>query len=924
MQRTADEWRIILEFLRRTDPPLASRIGRRMLNHLSWRGVSEARALLQRSAAPIPDSGSADENRPIDRRDLPPPIDALREAFEIASRHMTATEIVGALERWIKDDKSSFLVEAVERQHTSIAEIREALDRYESFAGRDFELSPKVKTGLRVSLARRLLTDDVEFVNKAKEFISVKDYHAVLRRTIAPSGSHGKLGGKSAGLMLADAVIRGATDRRDAFGPVRIPKTWHVTSDGVLIFLDHNQLDDVHNHKYLEIEQIRREYPHIVQVFRHSSFPPEIAHGLALALEDLGDVPLVVRSSSLLEDRIGAAFFGKYKSLFVANQGTKAERLRGLMDAVAEVYASLFGPDPIEYRASRGLLDFHEEMGIMIQEVVGARVGPYYLPAYAGVGFTHNEFRWSPRIAREDGLLRLVPGLGTRAVDRLSDDYPVLVAPGKPGLRVNTNARDIERYAPRKIDVVNVETRRFETIAVEDMLRGYGRQYPMMRQIVSVLDGDMQRSVPFGWDPAQTPAVVTFEGLLRDTPFLSRVKALMSFLRERLQIPVDIEFASDGRDFYLLQCRAQSFLADAAPSVIPRDVNPERILFSTRRFVSNGRVPDLTHIVYVDPEGYGRLTTQEDLLDVGRAVGRLNKLLPRRQFALIGPGRWGSRGDIKLGVRVTYSEISNTALLVEVAARRGNYVPDVSFGTHFFQDLVESGIRYLPLFPGEPAVVFNDAFLHDAPNVLGELLPEAAHLGSAIHVIDVPRTTGGLVLRVLMNAEAEQAIGMFAEPLDTVIEVRGPSARDGARHAVDAAAGAGDDHSRWRAAMAERMASDVDAARLGVKAMYLFGSTKNGTAGASSDIDLLVHVNGTDDQRQCLEAWLDGWSACLAEMNYLRTGQRRDRLLDVQIVTDTDLARQTSYAAKIGAVTDAARPLRLGRAGVHSSGVHSS
>lgn len=402
----------------------------------------------------------------------------------------------------------------------------------------------------------------------------------------------------------------------------------------------------------------------------------------------------------------------------------------------------------------------------MIQEVVGTRVGPYYLPAYAGVGFSQNEFRWSPRIARDDGLLRLVPGLGTRAVDRVADDYPVLIAPGKPGLRVNTTAWEIERYAPRKIDVINLQTQRFETISVTELLRAHGRDYPAARQIVSVLDGGILRPAGFGWEPAEGHPIVTFEGLLRDTPFIPRVRALMDLLRERLDMPVDIEFASDGRDFYLLQCRAQSFIADAAPAVIPYNVPPDRVLFSTRRFVSNGRLPDLTHIVYVDPEGYQGLSTHQDLTDVGRAVGRLNSLLPRRQFTLIGPGRWGSRGDIKLGVRVTYSDINNTSLLIEVAERRGNYVPDVSFGTHFFQDLVEAGIRYLPLFPGEPDVVFNAQFLNDAPNVLGELLPEYASLASAVRVIDVSRATDGLVLRVLMNADTEQAIGMLASPSD--------------------------------------------------------------------------------------------------------------------------------------------------------------
>lgn len=905
------EWRVIVDFLRKTDPALIGRLGRRMLNYLSWDGIPEAQAALQRAAEALADVGFADENRPIDRRSLPPLPDGMTEAFEVAARYLSGDEIVNCIEMWIKDDKSSFLIEAVERQHTSLAEIQHALDRYESFAAPDRELSRAVQKGLRVSLARRLLTDDVEFVNKAKRYIGVDDYHVVLHRTITPAASHGKLGGKSAGLLLAAAIIREAHEYADALGDIKVPRTWYVTSDGVLSFIEQNQLDDVHNHKYLEVEQIRREYPHIVQVFRHSQFPSELAHGLALALDDLGHVPLIVRSSSLLEDRIGAAFSGKYKSLFVANRGSKAERLRALMDAIAEVYASVFGPDPIEYRANRGLLDFHEEMGIMIQEVVGCRVGPYYLPAFAGVGFSQNEFRWSPRIARDDGLLRLVPGLGTRAVDRVADDYPVLVAPGKPGLRVNVTPDEIERYAPKKIDVINLDTGRFETIAIADLLREHGREYPMVREIVSVLDNDgIPRPVGFGWDPVTVRPIVTFDGLTHNTPFITRMRALLRVLRERLEKPVDIEFASDGRDFYLLQCRAQSFVADAAPAPIPRDVPSDRVLFSTRRFVSNGRVPDLTHIVFVDPDGYQDLQTLQDLTDVGRAVGRLNKLLPRRQFVLIGPGRWGSRGDIKLGVRVAYSDITNSAMLMEVAARRGTYVPDVSFGTHFFQDLVEAAIRYLPLFPGEPGVVFNERFLSEAPNVLGELLPEYAHLARTLRVIDVPRATGGLILRVLMNADEEEALGMFAVPSDAAIELRGTPAVQTAPAA--ASAPPPEDHWRWRLAMAERIASDLDAARFAVKAMYVFGSTKNATAGPSSDIDLLVHVDGTDEQRDGLAFWLEGWSSCLAELNYLRTGHRGRGLLDVHFVTDADIQRQTSYAAKIGAVTDPARPLKLG------------
>jgi hypothetical protein len=150
--------------------------------------------------------------------------------------------------------------------------------------------------------------------------------------------------------------------------------------------------------------------------------------------------------------------------------------------------------------------------------------------------------------------------------------------------------------------------------------------------------------------------------------------------------------------------------------------------------------------------------------EVGRAVGRLNRILPRRRFILVGPGRWGSRGDIRLGVPVTYADISNSSVLVEVARRKGGYVPDLSFGTHFFQDLVESSIRYLPLYPDDPDVVFAEEFFTSGPNALEALCPESAHLGHVLRVIDVPRTHGGLVLRVLMNADLDEAIGLLSDP----------------------------------------------------------------------------------------------------------------------------------------------------------------
>lgn len=574
---------------------------------------------------------------------------------------------------------------------------------------------------------------------------------------------------------------------------------------------------------------------------------------------------------------------------------------------MAEVYASTFGADPIEYRAERDLLDFHEQMGILLQEVVGVKAGKYYLPAYAGVAFSNNEFRWSPRIKREDGLVRIVPGLGTRAVDRLSDDYPILVAPGQPGLRVNVTVDESIRYSPNKMDVINLETNEFETIDVHKFLASHGQDIPGIEKLVSVVrDGKISKTNRFNLDFEQDDLLVNFESLIDDTPFIQQMKSITAILSEALETPVDIEFASDGIHFYLLQCRPQSYSLDDIPQPIPKDIPVESIIFSANRYVSNGQVPDISHIIYVDPIEYGNLQSREELLAVGRAVGKLNMLLPKRHFILMGPGRWGSRGDIKLGVNVTYSDISNTAMLIEIARKKGNYVPDLSFGTHFFQDLVESGIRYLPLYPDETRIHFNERFLLKSKNILAEILPEYCHLEKVIRVVDVPGTTGGKVLKVLMNAELDEAIGILsqAESIQqskTIVDKQITSGEHS------------DDHWRWRLRMAEQIAARLDPEKYGVKALYVFGSTKNANAGPGSDIDLLLHIDEQKCNRERLLEWLEGWSLCLDEMNFLRTGYRGKGLLDIHFVTDEDIAKRTSYASKIGAITDSAREIPISR-----------
>ena len=182
------------------------------------------------------------------------------------------------------------------------------------------------------------------------------------------------------------------------------------------------------------------------------------------------------------------------------------------------------------------------------------------------------------------------------------------------------------------------------------------------------------------------------------------------------------------------------------------------------------------------------------------------------------------------------------------------------------------------------------------------MLPEFAHLADTIHVIDVPKTAAGKLLRILMNADLNDAIGFLTAP---------SSSSDQVRERKEHPEGVAEDHWHWRLHMAEKIASLVDGKRFGVQAMYVFGSTKNATAGPASDIDLLIHFRGSEEQLQELKLWLEGWSLCLAEINYSRTGHQADGLIDYHILTDDDISKRSSYAVKIGAITDAARPLPL-------------
>ena len=881
------DWEVILDLLAKTDPRTLLRLTRKMAYHL-YRMENEKITNLMNKITPVDSDSAAVDwrgvNMPNQRQDLDSVLSIQKQVFEIAKESIPADVISTLFANWMRQDKARPLLLMSQKTGISLVEITAELNRF--FDQTDFEtaISPEDKMSIKTALIRRFFTERLEYVNVAKTAFELEDFANILEHMVGPAQGSGKLGGKASGVLLAEKLIKEEMKKDTVLTNIAFPMNWYITSDTILSFIHYNDLDEVTHVKYLDPLEIRQEQPFLEQIFKNSSFPFEIIEGLKKIVRDFEDKPLIVRSSSLLEDNFGYAFSGKYKSLFVPNIGTEDERLHALMNAITEVYASTFSPDPIEYRRERGLLDFNEEMGILIQEVVGTQVGPYFMPTYAGVAFSRNEFRWSPRITREDGMIRIVPGLGTRAVDRVSNDYPILISPKRPNLLVNTLVEERVKYSPRFMDVINTETGMIETVDAAQVFKKYFDEFPKVIDIVSIHDhGRLTNMSNILTNPEHADLVVTFQHLFEKTNFLEKIKRILILLEEKIGVPVDVEFASNGDQLYILQCRPQSQSRDIERKPVPKDISEDQKIFFTKKYVTTGSIENIEYIVYVVAEEYTNLAKREQMQKVAKIISELNVKLPKRKFILIGPGRWGSRGDIKLGVPVRYGDINNCSLMVEIAKEKGGYTPDLSFGTHFFQDLVEANIRYLPLYPDQEDNLFNEQTLLHMDNQLSELLQGYRNFEDVVKVIKISDIVPGGTLSVIMDGEANEALA-YVKPAD---------------------------HLTWRTLKIEEIAQALDPELYGIQGVYLIGSTKDGSAGPTSDIDLLVHFKGTEEQKDKLMAWFDEWGKKLAKENKERTGFETDDLLDVHIITDEDIKKKSSWASHITSPYQTVRKITL-------------
>lgn len=609
---------------------------------------------------------------------------------------------------------------------------------------------------------RMTVSRDERVSRLAGQYLTLADVLTIKRRMIGT----GLIGGKTVGVLLARAILRATHPRWSEL--LEIHDSFFVGSDVFYTFLVRNGCWWVREKQknattFLDGAETARR-----RILR-GDFPDYILQQFSDMLDYFGQSPIIVRSSSLLEDNFGNAFAGKYDSVFCVNQGPREKRLQDLLSAVRTIYASTMSERALNYRARRGMLDRDEQMALLVQRVSGVQQGSLFYPHVAGVGLSFNPYVWSEQIDPGAGLVRLVMGLGTRAVDRSDDDYTRVVSLSDPERRPESNFDSVRQYSQKRIDALDLEANQLTTRQFAEL----ARESPALPlQLVASVDDELERRARERGLRDVFPWVLTFERLLRETPFVDDMREMLHTLQQAYDYPVDVEFTLNavGADRYkinLLQCRPfQVREAGTIPNP-PAVIEPERLVLEAHgAVIGHSRIGTIERIVYVVPGAYAQLSLA-DRHRVARLVGQVMRMRgseAERQILLIGPGRWGT-GSPELGVPVRFAEINNAAVLCEIVAMHEGLIPDVSLGTHFFSDLVETDILYLAIFPQRQDNRLNEALLERQPNRLPEILPPAAEWSHCLRVIDLPNAATPSVLRINANT-LQQRVFCYLEASD--------------------------------------------------------------------------------------------------------------------------------------------------------------
>jgi hypothetical protein len=600
----------------------------------------------------------------------------------------------------------------------------------------------KEKLEMVEELSRIMLSREDKMLALIKDNFTLEDLISIKPRMIGA----GYIGGKSVGMLLARKIL--SRQKTDPVSKYFEPHdSFYVGSDVFYTYIVEN------GWWKLRMEQKTRDgYFRVAQELREKMlsgvFPEEIKEQFQQMIEYFGQSPIIVRSSSLLEDSFGNVFAGKYESIFLVNQGTPEERYAKLKEAVRRIYASAMNKDALNYRLQRGLDQSDEQMALLIMRVSGAYHKKYFFPDLAGVGISFNTFIWKPGLDPKAGMLRLVMGLGTRAVNRVEGDYPRIVALDEPLVKPHENMRDAQKFSQHDIDVLNTETNAFQTISLRELLKDIP---DLNLALVAIKDEESIRALRERGSEEDI-WILTFDNLFKDTQLAQIMQKILKTLESKYGHPVDIEFTinfkKDGSfRINLLQCRPLLAKGLGRKVEFPQDLEKDKVIFSGKGGFLGGSISQpVSRMILIDPAKYSALT-ETAKYDIARAVGELNQKIEDKQkkpALLLGPGRWGTTTP-SLGVPVTFSEIDNISMLGEVAFKSANAVPELSFGTHFFQDLVEAGIFYLSVFPENKGVIYNPKIIQSGVNLFPKLAPNYARYKEVVWVQDLDKKEARLV-----------------------------------------------------------------------------------------------------------------------------------------------------------------------------------
>jgi len=582
-------------------------------------------------------------------------------------------------------------------------------------------------------LVRMAITRDARLMRLAEQYLDLSDMVDIGKRMIGT----GQIGGKSVGMLLARAILR----KRDPEWADRLElhDSFYIGSDVYYTYLIQNGC------WWIRRELNRsRPAPALDEEARErmltGRFPKDIEDQFVKMLSYFGQFPIIVRSSSLLEDAYGNAFSGKYESIFCANQGTPQERLDSFLNAIRRVYASTLSEEALAYREHWGLMDRDEQMAVLVQRVSGSVQGDQYFPHVAGVGVSFNPYVWSQEIDPYAGMLRLVFGLGTRAVERIDDDYTRIVALNAPRRRPEASSEDVRRVSQKTADIIDLAGNRLTSRPFQEIVEGLA-DLPL--SIFASRDLTLERRVQDAGGNEVFSWMITFDELLSKGPFVRDMRGMLRALQDAYDHPVDIEFTANFSDathfkINLLQCRPFQTKGNIRSVERPRSIPRKNVILESRGPVIGGSMAaTIDQVIYVAPEVYGAMSMR-DRYAVARLIGRLTHLKggkERPTILLIGPGRWATTSP-SLGVPVTFSEINTVSFLCEEVAMHEGLVPEASLGTHFFNDLVESDMLYCAVYPTKKGYILNKRFFAEAGNILTSIMPEAKDLAPAVKVIE--------------------------------------------------------------------------------------------------------------------------------------------------------------------------------------------